>query len=183
MRVIAGMCRNHRLEAPVGLEVRPTSDKTKGAIFSMIGNDIYDSNFLDLFSGSGAIGIEALSRGAKFCTFIENSLEHVKFINKNLNHVKKALGHENYSVINRDVLEALKVLKEQFDIIFLDPPYNQNLINKTLEQIYNHSILSDFGTVIIEQDAKEELPNSEFFEIYKNKKYGRTSIYFLKKRT
>ena len=185
MRVIAGLAKGHKLETKEGLDIRPTADKTKGAIFSMIGDNIYKALFLDLFSGSGSIGIEALSRRASFCAFVESSPENIAYINKNLNHVSKAIENGNYMVINKDFEDAIFLFKEKntkFDIIFLDPPYNKNLVNQAIDSIYRHNILSDFGMIIAEQGAHENPPNSDFYEIYKAKKYGTSSIYFLKKR-
>lgn len=158
MRIISGSARGIRLIAPEGLETRPTADRIKESLFNMIALDIPNANFLDLFSGSGAIGIEALSRGASHSTFIDNNKNAISSITQNL---KKSKLEENATIINNDILNALKKLSDtnnknnKFDIIFLDPPYNQGLTEPVLNLISQAKLLSGDGFIICEQHLKE----------------------------
>lgn len=181
MRVISGYARGHKLLSPKGLDIRPTTDRVKESIFSMIHNKINGTSFLDLFSGTGAIGIEALSRGSKSCVFVDRCKESVEIINYNIKHVSKAILNPKYEIINLNVNDALNILKnKKFDIIFMDPPYKERIINNILKIIYQNNILNDNGIIIIEQDKNAELPVEKEFEIFKNKEYGLTTIIFMK---
>lgn len=181
MRVISGYAKGHKLLSPTGSDIRPTTDRIKESIFSMIHNNIIGTSFLDLFSGTGAIGIEALSRGAKSCTFVDKSKESVGIINNNIKHVSKAILNPNYDIINSNVYDALNILKnKKFDIIFMDPPYKERIIDNILTQICENNILNNNGIIIIEQDKNADLPVEKEFRIIKNKKYGLTTIIFMK---
>ena len=126
MRVISGSARGHKLKAPEGLTTRPTTDRIKESLFNIIAGDLYQCKFLDLFSGSGAMGIEALSRGADKAVFVDKDRKSISIINDNL----KATRLDNKAqVLNCDVSTAvskLKSLNEKFDIIFMDPPYGKD---------------------------------------------------------
>ena len=125
MRVIAGKSRRIQLVTPEGMNTRPTTDRIKETLFNMINNELYDCRFLDLYSGSGGIGIEALSRGAAFCTFVDNDSDAVRCICQNL---KKTRLIEQADIISSDAVEAVKSLQAKgagvYDFIFMDPPYN-----------------------------------------------------------
>lgn len=181
MRVISGLAKGHKLLSPTGLETRPTTDRIKEAVFSIIHNDLYGVSFLDLFSGTGAIGIEALSRGAKSCTFVDKSKSSTEIINKNINQVSKSIKNPNCKVLNLNVYDALDNLKNnKFDIIFMDPPYNENIINNVLKIIFKNNFLSSNGFIIIEQSKDSPLPDEENLNIIKVKNYGLTTIIFMK---
>ena len=141
-----------------------------------------DSNFLDLFAGSGAIGIEALSRGAKSCVFIENDSAACSLIRRNLE--KTRLG-KNAQTINSDAKKAICNMRQKFDIIFADPPYSQNLVNIILSDIAEWDLLSENGFIVIEISKKDELPE-DFLQtiglsIFKHKKYSSTQLIFIEK--
>lgn len=182
MRVVSGFARGHKLICLEGDTVRPTSDRAKEAIFSSLEPLIRGVRFLDLFSGSGAIGIEALSRGAAHVSFVESEKRHVDIIQKNLAHVLKTIPDANYKVINKAALYALNdfgVSGLQFGIIFMDPPYNSNLWEEALHLIYERAILSENGIVMLEISKDERAPANPHFNIFKRKFYGRAAIYFM----
>lgn len=154
MRVIAGKARSLPLKSVDSLGTRPTQDRTKETLFNVMGNRVYDSVFLDLFSGSGAIGIEALSRGAKKAYFVENNRNALKFIEHNLEFTKLK---DDAVILKTDVLGALKRLQmqqEKFDIVFMDPPYNQ-LLEKEVLIFLCKSVLIDSCSLIIIEASKE----------------------------
>lgn len=154
-------------------------------MFNIINNRIQDAVILDLFSGSGAIGIEFLSRGCKRAYMCDKSSEAVKFINDN---IKKTRLQENAIVSNKDYMVFLKELKdknEKFDIIFLDPPYELNIAKDAVKLILEYSLLKTDGIIIIETDQKErEINNIEKMnvEIYDTRKYGRANLIFMVER-
>ena len=154
MRVIAGTARRLKLETPAGRHTRPTSDKIKETLFNMIQQDLYDARFLDLFSGSGGIAIEALSRGAADAVMVDNDREALRCIRANLAHTH---FEEQARVMAMDVIQALRRLDQQgkaFDIIFMDPPYN-HLWEKEVLTYLAHSSLADEHTMIITEASKE----------------------------
>ncbi len=180
MRVISGQARGLKLISLPGLETRPTTDRIKESLFNMLAADLYDAEFLDLFSGSGAIGIEALSRNAKCCTFIDNSREATAIIEKNLMFTKLK---ERANILCEDVLVAISKLKLQhkkYDIIFLDPPYDGNFVKDTLLAVANEKILKEEGYIVVEQRSTSDEPVIEGFTIFKEKIYKTTTMYFLK---
>lgn len=179
MRVIAGSARSLKLKAPEGLDTRPTIDRIKESLFNMISNDLYDIDFLDIFSGSGGIGIEALSRGAKNAVFVDSSKESIDIINENLKFTR-LLNKAN--VIKADVFDAISKLgkeKRKFDIIFMDPPYKNGLVEKALEALLSADILKKDGFIIAEQSADEPEISVEGFEILKIKNYNKIKMTFI----
>ncbi len=181
VRVISGKCRGTKLIAPEGLTTRPTTDRIKETLFNMIAFDIPNSNFLDLFSGSGAIGIESLSRGAKKVVFVEKDKVALDCIEKNLikTHLK-----ENSQIYPVDVLSALKTLEkneEKFDIIFMDPPYHLEYISEILQKILDFDLLSKEGYIILERSSNTTIPIVKNLVLWKEKIYKTTTINFLRK--
>lgn len=182
MRVIAGSARSLKLKTPAGNDVRPTTDRIKETLFNILSPDIYGADFLDMFAGSGAIGIEALSRGANSCVFVEKSRESLGCINDNLTHTKLA---DKAKVMSLDAVASVSRLYHdgrRFDIIFMDPPYNQELEKKVLEAIADYSILKEDGMIIIEASAETEFDYLEDigFELTREKRYGSNKHVFLK---
>ena len=181
MRVISGSARGLKLVTPEGEKTRPTLDRVKEAVFSMLLPYMNGAKVLDLFAGSGALGIEALSRGADKSFFVENSNEAISCIYANI----KAAKFEISSVVKKiDAIEFLKNCNEKFDIIFLDPPYAGGLYETVLDLICDNDILTKDGVIVVEQDlGAEKLDNlGKRFEISKEKKYGRVGITVLKWR-
>ena len=182
MRVIAGSAKRLQLKTIEGMDTRPTTDRIKETLFNMISAYIADSNFLDLFSGSGAIGIEALSRGAACAVFVEQSKKAMECIKENLRYTKLADKAEVYET---DVLNALNRLegKKTFDYIFMDPPYNQLHEKRVLEYLSNSTLLSADGIIIVEASLETEFSYVKElgFSIIKEKMYKTNKHIFLEK--
>ncbi|SHH09454.1 16S rRNA (guanine(966)-N(2))-methyltransferase RsmD [Tepidibacter thalassicus] len=179
MRVISGSARGLKLKSPKGMDVRPTTDRVKESVFNIINNRLMDSFVLDVFSGTGSLGIEALSRGAQKCIFVDLSKESIKIIKEN---VQKARFDEKSEIILSDAINAINKLaarKNKFDIIFMDPPYLKNLIEPVLEEISKKNILENNGIIIVEHDTKDKLSEKiNNIYMYREKKYGNTTISF-----
>ncbi len=172
MRVIAGSAKRRVLQTLKGNSVRPTSDKVKEGIFNAIQFEIENKSFLDLFSGTGQIGIEALSRGAKNVVFVDIEKESIEIIKKNLNLVRFSDGFE---VCNMDYLCFLKTNKSFFDIVFLDPPYRTGKLRKALFGVTN--FMNKDGLIICEHPIDEVLPeNVNTFVLSKCFNYGKIMI-------
>lgn len=183
MRVIAGSARKTILITPDGLDTRPTTDRIKETLFNMINNDIYDCNFLDLFSGSGGIGIEALSRGADKSYFVESNRNAIQCIKTNL---KKTHFEDKGIVLERDVISAIELLENTdiiFDIIFMDPPYNKEWEKKVLLSLSNSKIINEYTTIIIEMslETKTDYLEEYGFKLVKRKDYKTNSHVFIMK--
>lgn len=181
MRVISGKCRGTKLDAPEGLTTRPTTDRIKETLFNMIAFDIPGCRFLDLFSGSGAIGIESLSRGAQKTVFIDNNKDAIACINKNL----QKTGLQNLAIVdNIDIYSGIKKLgvkKEQFDIIFLDPPYNLEGLETLFSLIIENDILAENGYIILENASTAQRPQVDGLELIKEKVYKTTTMSFFER--
>ena len=182
MRIISGTARGTKLFTLTGDNTRPTLDRVKESLFNIINRKIYEAKVLDLFAGSGAIGLECASRGAKKVVLCDNSKEAINIINKN---IEKTHLKEKIELIKSDAIIALENLKsEKYDIIFLDPQYNSQLIKKTVEKIYFQNMLSTEGTLIVETDDEERiLKEIEDYKenIYDTRNYGRVKLIFLRK--
>lgn len=182
MRVISGIARGTKLNSIESLSTRPTLDRVKEPLFSILQTKIEDSLILDLFSGSGAIAIEFLSRGAKHAYLCEKNHLAVKMIYNNLEKTKLK---SNAIVIEKDYKKALELLKKenlQFDIIYIDPPYQYDIAVSSIKEILSLNLLEDEGIIIIEtDDEKRELQELEKLnvEIYDIRKYGRVKLIFL----
>ncbi len=172
MRVITGSARGRKLFTQEGKQVRPTTDRVKEAIFSIIQFDIEGRTVLDLFAGSGQLGIEALSRGAAFAVFVDSSKEAVEVVKKNLIHTDLA---QNARVINKDYNTFLLDKGETFDIAFLDPPYSKGIPEKALPLVAGR--MSEHGIILCEHPDEEAMP-PEVGGFTKNKdyRYGNTVI-------
>lgn len=160
MRVITGSAKGRPLKTVKGREVRPTADRVKETLFSVIGARVVDARFLDLFAGSGNVGIEALSRGAALAVFVELQTAHLKVVEENLNYTGLM---DRAELIRRDARAALPDLGKRgrsFDLIFVDPPYGQDLCPASLEGIAAHGVLAEAGWVICEHHGKDPMPES-----------------------
>ena len=170
MRVISGNARSLRLKTIEGNGTRPTTDRIKETLFNMINDRMYDCRFLDLFSGSGAIGIEALSRGAREAVFVENNKKAVSCIKENLKFTKLI---DRAQIIERNAESAVAGLSGRFDVIFMDPPYDNEYEKKILELI-SESDIADRDTLIIVEaslDTKMDYLNEYGYDIVKEKTY------------
>ena len=182
MRVISGKCRGTHLLAPEGMETRPTTDRIKETLFNMIAFDIPECEFLDLFSGSGGIGIESLSRGAKHAVFVDQGDKALACIRANLEKTRLTKEAE---VMNMNVLDAVKTLgrrQAKFDIIFMDPPYALEGIDHIIETIVEQELLHEEGYIILERSSTNsivKLPHN--LVLWKEKKYKTTTLSFIKR--
>lgn len=176
MRVIAGIYKGKKLDGFDILGTRPTMDRVKESMIASIQNYIPDATVLDLFAGSGSIGIEMLSNGAKSCYFCDNNQIAINTINKNTLNM-----NEDIHIIKKDYQLALKEFKDKnkFDIIFLDPPYDLYLINDCLNKIYEYNLLTEKGIIVIEYETEKIITKN--YEILKEKQYGNKFIMILKK--
>lgn len=156
MRVIAGTARRLKLETPAGRHTRPTSDKIKETLFNIIQQDLYEARFLDLFSGSGGIAIEALSRGAAEAVLVDNDREALRCIRTNLHHTH---FEEQARVMAMDVIQALRRLDQQkkvFDVIFMDPPYSMGLERRIIPYLIESSLVHDDTRIIVEASMEDD---------------------------
>ncbi|MGL4254463.1 MAG: 16S rRNA (guanine(966)-N(2))-methyltransferase RsmD [Fusobacteriaceae bacterium] len=179
MRIIAGEAKNKKIKSRKGMNTRPTLGSVKESLFSIISTYVPDSVFLDLFTGTGNIALEALSRGAKRAVMIEQDPEALKIVIENIN----SLGYEDRCrAYKNDVIRAVEILgrkDEKFDIIFMDPPYKQELCTKVMKAIEKAGILAQGGLIICEHHIFEELAD-EIGEFKKAdyRKYGKKAMTF-----
>ena len=183
MRIISGTARGTKLFTLEGEHTRPTLDRAKEAFFNIIQNEIEDSVVLDLFSGSGAIGLEFASRGAKKVYLNDNSKEAFNIIKQNINKTHLSTKVELY---NMDFLKLIQNIKEnKFDIVYLDPPYKTNYIILALNELLKNKKITEESLIIIETDEEkrviEQIEQQRSFEITDKRKYGRAYIIFLRK--
>jgi len=178
MRVISGKAKGKKIKAPKG-NIRPLSDQAKEALFNILQNKVADAYFLDLFAGTGAVGIEALSRGATLSIFVELDRKTVRVIRENLEHCEVSDRAEVYAL---NVLRALKILKKKgakFDIMFLGAPYDSPNLEKALEQLSDGSLLREKGLVIAEHRKQHQIEDSYgILQKFKEAKYGETVLAF-----
>ena len=183
MRIISGKARGTKLYTLDGTATRPTLDRVKESLFNIIQNDIEDSTVLDLFSGSGAIGLEFLSRGAKRAVLCDSSKDAIKIIKQN---VQKTHFEEKVEVYNMEFTKLVERLQNQkFDIIYIDPPYATDFIKISLEKIIEYELVNENTKIIVETDDETRILNqieNMDVEITDKRKYGRATIIFLKYR-
>ena len=179
MRVITGKARGIQLKTPEGMLTRPTADRVKEALFSIIQFDIPGARVLDLFGGTGQLGIEALSRGAKSAVFVDQREESCRLIRENL---KRTRLEQQGKVVRSDYLTYLERSKEQFDIILLDPPYAEVFLENALNKITEIDILRTGGIIVAERPLGKELPwEYQGYERSKDYKYGNTLLTIYRK--
>lgn len=176
MRVISGKYKGKKILGFDTKGTRPTMDRVKESLFGTIQNHVKNSVFLDLFAGSGSIGLEALSNGASRCYFVDSGKDILKILNSNLKDI------DNSIIINKDYIEALNYFKDKnikFDIIYIDPPYHLKIANNALNFIKKFDLLKSGGIVVIEYE--EEIIN-DIYPVLKTKKYGKTYIKILENK-
>lgn len=179
MRVIAGKARGVQLKTPEGLQTRPTTDRVKEALFSIIQFDIPGTRVLDLFGGTGQLGIEALSRGAKSVVFVDAEKKPCALIKENL---RRCRMENDGIVIRSDYLEYLNRCREIFDIVFLDPPYAEVFLENSLKKLTEIDILQSGGIIVAERPVGKELPwDYPGFSRSRDYKYGKTLLTLYRK--
>lgn len=172
MRVITGSARGRKLLTLEGVDVRPTTDRTKEAMFSSIQFELEGTKVLDLFAGSGQLGIEALSRGAESAVFIDKNKQAIDVIKKNLQATSLA---KQAIILNTDAQTYLTTTKEKFSFVFIDPPYSKGILQDILSLA--ERVVSDGGAMICEHPYGEELPEElEKMKIYRTYKYGKIAV-------
>ena len=179
MRVITGSARGTVLKAPRGMQTRPTMDQVKEGLFSAIQFEIEGRRVLDLFAGSGQLGIEALSRGAKHAVFVDASREACGVIRENLAKTRLA---GRAQLVQSDYLGYLARCRETFDLVFLDPPYAEVFLETALKKISEIDILSDSGIIICERHVQKQLPGDVPGLLhYRDYRYGKTAVTLYRK--
>ncbi|MGM9629053.1 MAG: 16S rRNA (guanine(966)-N(2))-methyltransferase RsmD [Faecousia sp.] len=179
MRVITGKARGVQLKTPEGMLTRPTTDRVKEALFSIINFDIPGAKVLDLFGGTGQLGIEALSRGAKSAVFVDAREEACKLIRENLKRTKL---EQDAKVVRSDYLDYLERCREKFSVIFLDPPYAEVFLENALNRITEIDILQSDGIIVTERPLGKELPwELEGYTRSRDYKYGKTLLTLYRK--
>ena len=176
MKVISGILKGRNIEGYNIDGTRPTMDRVKESLFATIQNNIKDSVVLDLFAGSGQLGIEAISNGAKLCYFIDNNKEVIKVLNKNISNLNIK---SNSKVILSDWKKSLNEFANQklkFDLIFVDPPYDYNVYEKILDKVSNLNLLNENGLIILEHSNLKFKDTYNNLTLYKEKKYGNKSV-------
>jgi len=183
MRVIAGSRRHLVLKTTPGMDIRPTTDRTKETLFNVLQQQVGGSYFLDLFSGTGAIGIEAFSRGARKVVLVEQAKDSIACIKDNLHTTK---SEDEIRLLEMDVFGAIKYLEasgDRFDIIFMDPPYDKLLEKRALEMLSQSELLAEDGLIVVEASKETDfsyLPEMGY-SIYKEKVYKNNMHLFIKK--
>ena len=180
MRIIGGKYRSRVLAEFAGENVRPTSDRAREALFNILALKIYGARVLDLFAGSGALGIESLSRGAKEVVFNDFSKDSIAIVKKNLTTLKIPVGGGEAKVVQGDYLACLEQARGQFDLIFIDPPYRMEYGEKALKKIAEKGLLSESGIAVYERDIPFE-GEIEGLEKYDERKYGKAYLSFFKR--
>ncbi|MBC2578963.1 16S rRNA (guanine(966)-N(2))-methyltransferase RsmD [Clostridium sp. DJ247] len=180
MRIIAGLAKGRKIMSPIGMDTtRPTLDRIKQAMFNIIQNRVYGSKVLDVFSGTGSLGLEAASRGAKECYLVDGSKETFSFLVKNV----ETLGfEETCKYLNMDSYKALEEFGRKnivFDLIFIDPPYMKNMIPPAVEIIERDGLLDKDGLIITKIDTREDIYyGTENIILFDHRKYGNTTVCF-----
>ena len=178
-RIIAGTAGGINIETPRGMKTRPTSDRAKEALFSILGDLYLEKNVLDLYSGTGSLGIESLSRGASACVFVDNGRHAAEVIRKNLDKCKL---DKNASVLCMDVGKALslpEIVKHRYVCIFMDPPYNKKLLTGTIEKISENDIMEKNGILAVEHSGGEVPPDEiAGFICSSRRRYGAVNFSF-----
>lgn len=183
MRIIAGEYRGYKLESVKSDKTRPTLDRVREALFSSLMNYLDGAKVLDLFSGTGALGLESISRGAKYAVLNDKSQDSFKAILANVNNMK---CNEKVQISKKEADKCIAKLgkeNEKFDIIFIDPPYLSNLGVKSIENISKYDILEEDGIIVFETDKEVKYPHEiANFEVINVKKYGRVEVSFWKRK-
>ena len=174
MRIISGLARGRKLKEPQGLDTRPTTGKVKESLFNITQFELEGRRVLDLFAGTGQLGLEALSRGAEHCTFVDQRREAAALVRENI----ALCRFESQSrVAQEEALSFLACCRERFDVVFLDPPYQSGLLEKTLERLTQFDILREHGIIVCESGAEWTLPPvPPPYEVGREYRYGQIKL-------
>lgn len=181
MRIISGEARGRTLFAPPGAETRPTSDKIRGSIFNILGQRVPGARVLDLFGGTGALALEALSRGADHAVIVDSSRQAMKVIERNARSVLKDQFDSRVQLMCSDYRSAIDRLRDRFDLIFLDPPYRMTeAYGDALSRLRRLDAFNEDCTIVLERRSAADVPLPEDFEPFDVRRYGETSVAFIK---
>jgi 16S rRNA (guanine966-N2)-methyltransferase len=179
MRIISGEKKGHRITAGKKANIRPTSDRVRESIFNVLRQEVMGKRVLDLFAGAGGLGLEALSRGALWATFVDSSSGSVHTLKKNLERLKLK---DRSTVIRLDGLRALNKIEQSFDLVFADPPYGKGYVQRIIDMVARSEVLEEGGILVLEHHKKEECRcPAERLSLLKEKRFGDTLISFLLK--
>ena len=177
VRIIAGKARGRKLIPPATMETRPTLDRVKESMFSIIQNHIPDAVVVDVFAGTGSLGLEAASRGAKEVYLVDRSKDAFSLLKQNIENLK---FEDTCYALNKDSYEALKYLADKnkvFDVIFIDPPYCREMIPEAMKIIHDRKLLNEDGIIVTKIDSIEEIyEGNDNIALFKSRKYGNTTI-------
>lgn len=182
MRIISGVARGRKILSPESSETRPTLDRIKESMFNIIQNKVYDSVVADIFSGTGSLGLEAASRGAKMTYLVDKSPSAFSFLKKNIENLKfdsvcKALNMDAYSALEKLHKDGVKL-----DVLFVDPPYLKNLIPQAIKIVAERDLLSEDGIIVTKIDTSEDIfEGYENIKLYDKRKYGNTTVCFYRR--
>ncbi|WP_255451300.1 16S rRNA (guanine(966)-N(2))-methyltransferase RsmD [Sporomusa sp. KB1] len=188
MRIITGVAKGIKLKVPKGLDVRPTADRVKESIFNILANlevqvgrnAIIGANVLDLFAGTGNLGLEALSRGAAHALFVDHSMVSLATTKENINHADLSKVSEVHRGDSLKTLDKLAQSRRSFTLIFVDPPYNQGLVNVVLQKLDNIDVVENGGLIVVEYSKHEQLnADWQHLKLVRNERYGETLVTFL----
>ena len=180
MRIIGGNLKGKKLFSPPGKRVRPTADRLRESIFNILSDKVSEAVVLDLFSGTGAFGIESLSRGAKHAVFVEKSGEALHVIQRNIlaSSLEKQAQAVKWDIAKN--LNCLRRIPFRYDLVFMDPPYNRDIIQKGLRNLYHSNCLEREACIVVEHSALEPVrENAVEFAVFDQRKYGKTLVTFL----
>lgn len=180
MRIISGSRRGRKLFDFEGDDIRPTTDRVKESMFNIITPFVAEAHVLDLFCGSGALSVEAVSRGARTAVCVDKDTRSLELAKKN---VKSVDFDECFKFVHSDAMSYLEKTEEKFDVVFLDPPYNKGFIEPIIKAAVQRDILTDKGIIVLESDSGDEHGDFDGLETYRRRKYGRTYITVYKKIT
>jgi 16S rRNA (guanine966-N2)-methyltransferase len=179
VRITGGALKGRRLHPLRGLAIRPTSDYLRGSIFNILAGEVEDAVVLDLFAGTGSLGIEALSRGAATAVFVDKAPQAIKTV---IGNIRACCLEERSTILKRDVLRGLSFLEsmdEPFDLVFVDPPYDKSYIKRTLELLGRTKSISNSASVIVEHSKREVLPEKiACFILSDQRRHGKTLVSF-----
>lgn len=180
MRIIAGKYKGRQLQSSKDQSIRPTTDKIKEYIFGLLDDFVTDAVVLDLFCGSGSLGLEALSRGARNTAFVDSSANSLKILRRNISQLKV---EESLKIVKKDTEQFLKKNKQPFDLVFADPPFKWDKFNDILPLVFKPENLSEYGLLVVESERSHEVDwNGDTYEILRQKKFDRSLITFLARK-
>lgn len=184
MRIIAGLARGRKLMSPIGMDTtRPTLDRIKESMFNIIQNRVYGATVVDVFSGTGSLGLEAASRGAKECYLVDRDKTTFSFLQKNVENLRFGETCKCFNMDSYKALEEFAKRKIVFDLIFIDPPYLKNLIPPAVEIIEKEGLLEKDGLIVTKIDSQEDLyQGTENITLVDHRKYGNTTVCFYRYR-